>query len=175
MKHFFILMAGILLASCVNNTSPKTLKQTALQTDSDTITGFQTDSLAMATTALTFINSYVANCNKMRAQTPIVAWTNNQALASQTLKVVLEDLINTAEAKNPDIGLGFDPFFDAQDYPDAGFQIKSLDTNSNFITLKGKSPWDTFELTIKVVQTNQQWLVDGVGIVNIPETMRAKR
>jgi hypothetical protein len=40
--------------------------------------------------------------------------------------------------------------------------------------VKGKD-WTDFKLTIKVVLENGKWLIDGCGIVNIPNEKRSKR
>jgi len=72
------------------------------------------------------------------------------------------------------MGLGADPIFDAQDYPSKGFELESIDETTNYLTMKGKD-WSEFKLTMKVVEENGKWLVDGCGIVNIPKDKRAAR
>ena len=72
------------------------------------------------------------------------------------------------------MGLGADPIFDAQDYPDQGFELDSFDSETNFIVVKGKNMSD-FKLTIKMVNENENWLVDGCGMINIPNDKRLKR
>ena len=72
------------------------------------------------------------------------------------------------------MGLDFDPIFDAQDFPDKGFELVSSDKNSGYITVKGKD-WPEFVLVIRIVYLDNKWLVDGSGIINIPESKRAKR
>ncbi|MBK6833593.1 MAG: hypothetical protein IPG89_04680 [Bacteroidetes bacterium] len=72
------------------------------------------------------------------------------------------------------MGLGADPIVDAQDYPSKGFELESIDEQTNFLIVKGKD-MPEFKLTIKVVEENGNWLVDGCGIVNIPKDKRAAR
>ena len=74
----------------------------------------------------------------------------------------------------PDLGLDVDPIFDAQDYPDKGFDLESFDRKTNFVVVKGKD-WADFKLTLKMVLENENWLVDGCGIINIPKDKRIAR
>lgn len=71
------------------------------------------------------------------------------------------------------MGLDFDPIFDAQDFPDEGFIILSHDS-SGYVTLQGKD-WPEFTVVAKVAWENNTWLVDGTGVINIPEEKRTKR
>nr|MBP6315517.1 hypothetical protein [Chitinophagaceae bacterium] len=76
--------------------------------------------------------------------------------------------VENAYKQDPELGLGFDPIFDAQDYPEKGFELVSFDEKTNFIVVKGKD-WADFKLTLKMVEENEQWLVEGCGIINIPK------
>jgi hypothetical protein len=38
-----------------------------------------------------------------------------------------------------------------------------------------RKDWTEFKLTMKVIEENGNWLVDGCGIVNIPQDKRAER
>jgi hypothetical protein len=86
----------------------------------------------------------------------------------------LKKIIEDAYEKEPEVGLDFDPILDAQDYPDKGFELESLDEKTNYLTVRGKD-WADFKLTIKIIEENGNWLVDGCGIINIPTDKRAKR
>lgn len=70
------------------------------------------------------------------------------------------------------MGLGFDPIFDAQDYPDKGFKIDKQD--STYVIVKGIN-WPDFRLSLRLTFEDRQWLVDGAGVINIPTNKRAKR
>ncbi|MCL3782111.1 DUF3828 domain-containing protein [Prolixibacteraceae bacterium JC049] len=124
--------------------------------------------------ALQFINNYVENCNKMKNAIGIIEWVNSNQLTTSEFKEELKSIINKAKQKDPELGLGFDPIFDAQDYPDKGFEVATIDSASNYITLKGIN-WKKFQLTMKLKYANNQWLVDGCGIINIPKSKRAVR
>lgn len=124
--------------------------------------------------ALTFINSYVDNCNKMKESIGVVEWTNSNKLTTKSFKSELKRIMDEAYKLDPEIGLDADPIFDAQDYPDKGFEFDSLDNKTNFIVVKGKD-WPNFKLTIRMISDNNIWLVDGCGIINIPNDKRITR
>ena len=116
--------------------------------------------------ALKFINLYVDNCNKMKASVGIIEWVNSNNLTTSHFKIELKSILDEANKIDPDMGLDVDPIFDAQDYPEKGFELESFNDKTNFIIVKGKN-WPDFKLTLKMVLENNNWLVDGCGIINI--------
>ncbi|WMI70056.1 hypothetical protein [Mangrovimonas sp. YM274] len=124
--------------------------------------------------ATKFINDYVSNCNKMKEQIGIIEWVNSYPNVSQKFKSELTKMIQDAEEKDPEYGLGFDPIFDAQDYPDDGFKLTEFDSTSNFLTVEAKS-WEGFTITMRLKEMNNEYLVDGCGVINIPKNKQAKR
>jgi hypothetical protein len=124
--------------------------------------------------ALTFVNSYVENCNRMKESIGVVEWTNSNELTTLGFKTELKRLVDEAYKLEPEIGLDADPIFDAQDYPDKGFELDSFDDKTNYIVVKGKDRPD-FKLTIKMISKNNNWLVDGCGIINVPIDKRSAR
>lgn len=124
--------------------------------------------------ALKFINSYVDNCNKMNASIGVLEWVNSNSLASNRFKAELKKIVEEAHKGDPEMGLEADPIFDAQDYPDKGFELESFDSKTNFVVVKGKN-WTDFKLTMKLVLENDNWLVDGCGTINIPNDKRINR
>jgi len=132
------------------------------------------DTSSNANVALKFINDYVKNCNKMREQIGIIEWVNDYPNVSQEFKTELTKMIQEAEKNDPVYGLGFDPIFDAQDYPDDGFELAEFDSVSNYLTVEAKS-WKGFTITMKIKELDKKWMVDGCGVINIPKTKQAKR
>lgn len=132
------------------------------------------DSTQMVNAALDFINAYVQNANKMNEAKGTVEWINASDLVTQHFKNELSALMRDASSKDPELGPGADPLFNAQDYPDKGFELEAFDPRTNYLTVKGKD-WKAFTLTIKAVKEKGKWLVDGCGVINIPESKRAKR
>lgn len=124
--------------------------------------------------ALVFINDYVDNSNKLNKAVGTIEWVNSSSLTTKAFKIELKKIIDDAYKQDPELGLGADPIVDAQDYPNKGFELESIDEQTNFLIVKGKD-MPEFKLTIKVVEENGNWLVDGCGIVNIPKDKRAAR
>jgi hypothetical protein len=123
--------------------------------------------------ALNFINSYVENFNKAD-RVVVTDWVNSNNLTTKDFKTELKNILDEAYKKEPEIGLDFDPILDAQDYPDKGFELESFDEKTNYLTVRGID-WLDFKLTMKIIEENGNWLVDGCGIINIPDGKRAKR
>lgn len=124
--------------------------------------------------ALKFINSYIDFCNNKNESNNTIEWINSNQLTTKQFKETHQSTINAAFVDDPELGLGFDPILDAQDYPEKGFEIDTYDNKSNIAILKGIQ-WIDFKLTIKLVFENHQWLVDGCGIINLPEDKRSLR
>lgn len=166
MKQLLFISTLLLFISCSSD-----IKTTTETTLTESIVDKKNNSVD---NALIFINSYVDNCNKMNESIGVVEWANSNELASDYFKTELEKIITEANSVDPEMGLGADPVFDAQDYPDKGFELDSFDEKTNFIVVKGKNMPD-FKLTIKMVKEDENWLVDGCGMINIPNDKRLKR
>ena len=122
--------------------------------------------------ALAFINAYVDAVNKQKMEVDVVAWVNNSELATKHFKLELKNLMDAAHQQDSIVGLDADPIFDAQYFPEKGFELDSF-YKTNYLSLKGKDIPD-FKITIKMVQENGRWLVDGCGMVNIPDDKKAR-
>ena len=72
--------------------------------------------------ALDFINKYVEYCNNRNSEQELIEWISEQQNVTENFKIELKRIISEAEKKEPELGLGFDPIFDSQDYPDDGFE-----------------------------------------------------
>ncbi|MBU2951824.1 hypothetical protein KO493_14080 [Tamlana agarivorans] len=132
------------------------------------------DTTSKTYVALKFINDYVVNCNKMKEQIGIVKWVNFNQDVSQEFKEELTKMIEDAYKSEPEYGLGFDPIFDAQDYPDDGFKLAEFDSISNYLTVEAKT-WKGFSINMRIEEVNNKWLVDGCGVINIPKNKQAER
>jgi len=124
--------------------------------------------------ALDFINKYVEYCNNRNSEQELIEWISEQKNVTGNFKIELKRIISEAEKKEPELGLGFDPIFDAQDYPDDGFETEKFNKHSELVTVKAKN-WSDYKLNIKVERKNEQWLVNGIGIINMSEKERIKR
>lgn len=124
--------------------------------------------------ALAFINAYVKNVNKMNKAIGIMEWVNSNSLTTKSFKAELKRIMKEAYKQDPELGLGADPIFDAQDNPDKGFELETFNEKTHYLIVKGKD-WPAFKLTMKIAEENGNWLVDGCGMVNIPTHKKAKR
>jgi hypothetical protein len=124
--------------------------------------------------AIAFLNAYVANCTQEKGALSMGEWVSASKLTTTRFKTELTRMLAEAYAEDPELGLDADPVFDAQDYPDKGFELYSFDSKTNYAVAKGKD-WPDFKLTVKMVLENNKWLVDGCGIINVPPAKRSPR
>lgn len=115
--------------------------------------------------ALAFINAYI--------NSDIVDYTQYvkaDSLTTEEFKKQYVKIVNNGFKEDPEIGLGFDPILNAQDAP-ASFVLESYDSTANFIIVKGSDD-PQHKLAIKIIKEGNKWMVDGCGIINIPENKR---
>lgn len=178
MKQVVYITTILMLLSCNQSTNSEKSNQTSInektvngqvEINSQTTDITETDNKENnpVDVALTFINSYANNCNKMKEAIGIIEWVNSNELSTNSFKTEVKRIIEEARKEDPELGLGFDPIFDAQDF-DNEFVLETFDSNTNFIVVKGKD-WQEFKVIIKVVKEGDKWLVDGCGIINIPK------
>jgi hypothetical protein len=165
MKIICLLLSAMICGSCNTQTEAKN-KNRIECSESKLYPGVNI--------ALTFINDYTKFCNSQKPKLNTMDWLNQNQLITDNFKKTFKNLHDKAIKDDPELGLDFDPIFDAQDFPDKGFELMSCDSKSGYVTVKGKD-WPAFILVLKVVYKNNKWLVDGAGVINIPETRRAKR
>jgi len=165
MRALIVTLFSVGLFSCipVNKANPKT--STAIS-EKQVTPDFNV--------ALNFINDYTKFCTKTDQRSTEAEWIKQNSLLTDNFKNRYRDLMDSAQKKDPELGLGSDPIFDAQDFPEKGFSIAKVDTLSGYVTVAGND-WKDFELVLKVEQENNKWLVDGAGVINIPDDKRAKR
>lgn len=165
MKSMLCWFSIALLLSC-NSQSTETnnsLKNT---------TGSQ-DSVACEH-ALRFANEYISNARNATKQQHDSAWLFANPALSEKFKNEYRKLVDSANKADPELGLGFDPILDAQDYPDKGFDLKDCQPETGYITLQGKE-WKDFHLVVKVIKQENTWKIDGAGIINIPPDKQIKK
>ncbi len=168
MKIETLILVTILLISCQHSNKTNNNPGTSTTQESHSKTETKTNN------ALKFINAYTENSNKMNKAIGIVEWVNSNKLSTKAFKAELKTIVDEAHKQDPELGLEADPIFDAQDFPDKGFELESFDSNTNYLTVRGMD-WPEFKLTMKVTEENGSWLVDGCGMINIPSGKRARR
>lgn len=125
--------------------------------------------------ALHFIRTYLkVDADGQQRALPAVNARNWEGLVTGAFMMALDDLIAEAERENPEMGLGFDPVLDAQDAPDH-FVVDSCE--DGFVVLRGVGDgWeDSFTVPVKVIAApGGGWLVDGSGVIRIPEELQRR-
>ena len=111
--------------------------------------------------AVQFVNDYIHTMDDEQVNTK--TWIKNNPLLTKKFKSEYKKSLNN----------DFDPILNAQDYPEKGFKIVNSESSTGYVYLQGVD-YDDFYITAKVVSENGKWLVDGCGIVNIPEDKRGK-
>ncbi len=153
MKNTIIVLSLMIMISCANQTDKKSINS-AVKPDTKIDTGI----------AVNFINGYVDLNNKQIAINDRLTWINNNKFGTDNFKKIVKKILGKASKDEP---LEADPVFNAQDYPDKGFEIVNFDENSGYVILRGIG-WHDFKLVIKLVQVDGRTLVDGCGMINIP-------
>jgi hypothetical protein len=182
MKQIILILAILSIVACKKNIETENLKSDVVN---DKNINSQTDNKSQLTEenengketkknnspeniALTFINSYIEDCNKMKKSVGYLSFVKSSKLTTEKFKNELQKIVDEAEKEDPEMGLDFDPIVPGNDHPDEGFELKHFDKKNNLIIVKGKN-WADFEVTMKLVLENGKWLIDGCGIVNIPK------
>ncbi|MBZ9788467.1 hypothetical protein LB456_13455 [Psychroflexus sp. CAK57W] len=121
--------------------------------------------------AIQFINDYIDFSNDRQSEVGLIEWINQRHDVTVDFKNELNRILEQAEKNDPELGLGFDPILDAQNNPNR-FELEK--TESEYLIVKGEN-WPEFRLTLKMKLVDSKWLVDGAGIINVPENKRIKR
>ncbi|NDV60554.1 hypothetical protein [Bacteroides sp. 519] len=168
LKQTLIFATIILLTSCGQSKQPTNKHSTKEALIEENVAKETPKEENKVDNALIFINGYTENANKLNESLTMIEWVElHKGLTTQSFRLALKKIIDDAYQEDPELGLGFDPVFDAQDYPDKGFEVDSFDEQTNHLTVRGKD-WPDFKVTMRVVKENEQWLVDGCGVVNMP-------
>jgi hypothetical protein len=118
--------------------------------------------------AIKFINDYLDFLNDSKSEIGLIEWVYQRHDVTGEFKNELNRILEEAEKNDPVLGLGFDPILEAQDYPN---RFKLDKTESEYLIVKGEN-WTEFRLTLKMKLVDNKWLVDGAGIINVPENKR---
>lgn len=173
MKSILILVFSVSLLACQSDRKKSTdvldaeLPNTDLYEPLDTEASSDDENYQAA---LDFLNLYIENMHTLE----ILEYVNGSPLATESLKSELERILIEAWEANPKVGLEFDPLFDAQDYPHEGVELADFDPVTGYVMVKGIA-WEDFRVAMRVVKLDGHVLVDGCGVINIPEEKRAER
>ncbi|MGC3981892.1 MAG: hypothetical protein QM808_11570 [Steroidobacteraceae bacterium] len=130
-----------------------------------------------AVVAVKFMNQYLAYTQSVmakRSQQSAQSWLKSNILVSP-------DFLEAYKAKeleglklDAELGWDADMIFDAQDFPDKGFQFFRCSKTAGFVQLQG-TDWPDFKVTVRVATTPQGINVVGAGMVNISKSERSVR
>ncbi|WP_343632968.1 hypothetical protein [Fluviicola sp.] len=152
MKKIWLLFLVSALFSCGNSIETKK-ENTARESEVD------------RKIALEVLNDYVASCNALEDPEK---WVSTNPLLTADFKSAYQKMIKDAREEDPELGLGFDPIFNAQDYPDKGFTIASgKSSDDSVVVLEGIDMKMTVKVRLKAV--NGKWLVDGAGVIRMDD------
>ena len=119
MNRLFILLLIILTCSCTKQ-NEKREKTIGVEKSEIATPDFDV--------ALRFINSYAEYCDKLMKKEAVDSnWIYNNKLLTESFKEKYKSIIDSAFAEEPELGLDADPIFDAQDYPNKGFEMMATD------------------------------------------------
>jgi hypothetical protein len=132
-------------------------------------------SAASKEAALSFMNTYVKYISADDADAD--QWVAESQTLSTAFKTAYKKLVDDARKEDPELGLDFDPIVDGQDFVEHFDQVKQCNESSGVLIISGKWPdsKETMEVAVKPSKENDQWLIDGAGVINIPEAEQAQR
>ncbi|MBB3696474.1 hypothetical protein KMW28_10210 [Flammeovirga yaeyamensis] len=179
MRYKFLLILSLLNFSINNAKSNTTISGNIKEINTtkfhyERIFYFSAHNNKLTDIAVKFINDYVSYRNSCNDWKEILNWIDNYPNVSVSFKNELYKIILETEKNEPEMGLDFDPIFDAQDFPDDRFKLFNYDKSTNYLTVESLS-WKGFYITIKIKKIDNSWLVDGCGVINIPKSRQAKR
>lgn len=175
MKYIIITVSLLLLLKCAFSKESRASNKIIAEIVETNQANEKTDSVQNnAQVALDFLNSYISYQNKIPKAIGRCAWVNKSTIVTDNFKTELKNLIDKAEKENPGYGLGFDPIFDAQDYPDEGVELFEYNHETGYLIVRGIN-WKSYKVTMKIVSQNNKTVVDGCGVINIPKEKQTNK
>jgi len=132
-----------------------------------------TNQLPDKSVALKFINDYTDFCKTNESELNSVQWIQRNQLTTAEFKSKYRQIIESARQRDEELGLGFDPILDAQDFPENGFEFSTYDKDG-YVIVKGKDNTE-FITTIKMKLVDNKWMIDGAGIINVPKDKQVRQ
>lgn len=115
-----------------------------------------------------FYDAYVKQLPMSNGYEGTLAWVAKSPRVTAEYKEALARLYRGALQKDPENGFGADAVIAGNDWPDAGFAVRSvwLDGPRAFVFLSGRDPGSQHTVNVRVVKKNGKWLIDGSGPVD---------
>ena len=156
MKYIILLFAFAGIVACQNANSENEKNNEALNNSEESTPDYEV--------AVKFINDYVDYILNENQTVGPDEWVKGRNDVTESFKKEYAHIVEEGLKNDPEMGLGFDPILDAQDLPEA-FEIDLKD--GAYLVVQGVN-WPDFKLNIKLVAEKGKWLVDGSGVINIP-------
>lgn len=93
----------------------------------------------------------------------LIRWVSSHPQVSDEFKKVFKKTLQDARHADPELGLGYDPIINAQDYPDKGFRAADIKVNGDnaTVTMEGIG-WSGFRVTVGLVLRKTKWLINEI-------------
>lgn len=129
------------------------------------------DSLERRQLAIRFVQDYLRQ--DLPSDSAAIGWVSRRADVTESFKKAHAKLLRDARKGHPELGLEFDPLLDAQDWPTGAMEWK-MDLAQGAMLLCVQDRPD-ITLTVQVVRRNHRLFLNGMGVIGIPDSLRAKR
>lgn len=124
------------------------------------------DCMPAAQIANQFLNAYVNHIvgDAQKNENTTLQWLQQNTLVTENFKNAYQQLLNKLEQEGG--YMDADYILNAQDFPEKGFKIQSCNETANTVILEGID-WQEFKVTVKMLDTETGWQVDGSGSLNM--------
>jgi hypothetical protein len=97
----------------------------------------------------------------------LIAWVKTNSLLTMEYKRKFEEAILQARKEDPELGLGYDPIINAQDYPDEGFHVIDLKISGKRATTIGEGiGMPSLRIRVELIEIKGKWFINGIGNIN---------
>lgn len=142
-----------------------------LQNNDEEHTPSQNDNLQefqnrKAEIALEFCRQYLASSlGDGEYYDELMGWLDSNDMTTPSFRTTLDILLKQAYEEEPELGLGYDPILDGQDYAQS-YELGYYDEANDYFVLTGVGEESQFEIKIRVVEIDGRLLVDACGDIN---------
>jgi hypothetical protein len=162
---FFTIFCSLVFIRCENKRTSEIESQNQIV---DSIPIDNNASKFDCNVAIEFINEYNSKVMISMPGMDRDSFLRNSNVASVKLINAYHKLVVEAEKKDPEMGLDQDPFLEAQDGYETGFEIENCNKETGEVIVKSRENQE-YKLRLKLEIENKKTKVTGCGSVNIIE------
>lgn len=119
-----------------------------------------------AEVALEFCRQYLASpLGDGEYHDELMDWLDSNDMTTPNFRKTLDLLLSKAYEQEPELGLGYDPILDGQDYAQS-YELGYYDEENDYFVLTGVGEENQFKVKIRVVEIDGRLLVDACGEIN---------